>query len=102
MTQDSGVEGGTPWVLRRSTNFRRSTLGHNNDSPDALCLTFPPLRTFFWVVNISVTKFAAWRFPSVAVVAKELQLQMKALSSRRKAVLSDLDPMYSLVHISKK
>ena len=68
MTQSSGVERGALWALRWITRRRRAALGHNNGY-HALCPIFPPLTAFFWVVNISVTIFTAWRLPSVDVVA---------------------------------
>ena len=53
------------------------------------------LTPLFWVVNVSVTKFAAWRLPSVAVAAKTLLTQLKAVSSRQNGVLSNLGAVYS-------
>ena len=52
------------------------------------------LMLFFWVVNASVTKLVAWRSLVVDVVAKTVLLQLKSVSSRRKRLLVDLDPVY--------
>ena len=77
-------------------------MGHKIGSPDDLCPIFYPLIPFFWVMKVSVTKLAAWRSPSVAVVAKTLWLQLKAVSLRRNGVLYDLDAVYSPGHSRKK
>ena len=54
------------------------------------------LTPFFWVVNVSATKLAAWRSPANSVASKNLWLQLKAVSARRNGVLSDLGAVYSL------
>ena len=94
MTQVIGVEGDTQWDLRCSTYRRRAALGHKKGLPYALCQIFPPLTMFLWVVNVSVTKLAAWSLLAVAVTSKILRLQLKAVSLRQNWGLSDLDPVY--------
>ena len=42
MTRSSRVEGGASWDLMWITHWRRSALGHNSGSSDALCPTPPP------------------------------------------------------------
>ena len=98
----SVVEGGARWGLRWSTCQSRADLGHNNMYSYSFCPIFFPLSPFFWFANVSVTKFVAWRSPSVAVVAKTLRLQLKAVSLRRNGVLYDLDAVYSPGHSRKK
>ena len=88
------MEGGALWALRRSTHQRRANLGHNRGSLYALCPIFTPLTPFYWVVNISVTKLSACRLIAVDVDAETLRPQLKALSSRRDGLLSDLDHVY--------
>ena len=77
-----GVEGGSQWDLRWSTRWKRTYLGHKSRSPDALCkFPPPPLTPFLWVMNVSVTKLADCRSPSVAVGTKTLRPKMKEVSS---------------------
>ena len=65
-------------------------------------LSPPPPMTFFWVVNIIVTKFVDFRLPSMAVVTNTLWPQLKGVSSRQKGVLYDLDTVYSPGRSRKK
>ena len=95
ITWSRGVEGGALLALRWSMRHSRESLGNSSGSPESLWPIFSPLAPLFCVVKVSGTNFAAWRSVSVAVTAKTLQPQLKAMSSRRKVVLSDLDPMYS-------
>ena len=89
-------------MLRWSTRWRRAALSHNRGSLDTVCPIPPPLMPFFWVVNDSMTKLAAWRSLAVAVVAKTLWLQLKAVYLRRNRMLSDLYPVYYPVQRRKK
>ena len=95
MAWDRGVEGSTPLALRWRIRQSRAALGGSSGSPEAFWPIFSPLTPFFCVVILIVTKVAAWRSAPVAVAANKLQPQLKVMSSRRKGVLSDLDPVYS-------
>ena len=65
-------------------------------------LTSPPPEAVLLGRKCQHEKNAAFRLPSVAVVAKTLRLKLKAVSLRRKGVLYDLDPMYLLGRSRKK
>ena len=65
----------------------------SSGSPAVFCPSFF-LTPFFWVVNVSLTNLAACRMSSVAVAAKTLQPQLKAVSSKRNGVISDLYAVY--------
>ena len=65
------------------------------------CVLFFPA-PFFWVVNVSVTKFSDCRSPSVSVAIKKLQPQLKAVSLRRNMLIYDLDAVYFSGRSSKK
>ena len=43
-----------------------------------------------------MTKLVAWRMLAVAVAAKTLGMQLKAVSSRQNKVISELDAVYSM------
>ena len=86
-----GVEGDAPLALWLRTIQNRSAFGHRGGSPEDLWPIFSPLTLFFCVVNVSVTNVAAWRSIYVNVAAKTLWPQLKAMSSRRKGVLFDLN-----------
>ena len=102
MTWASRVEGGDPRSLRCITCQRKDALGHNRGSLDDLCLIFPHLISFFWVVNVSMNKLETWRLLSMAVAAKMMRSQLKAVSSSQNGVISDLEPLYSPGHRRKK
>ena len=71
-------------------------LGAQERVSGCLASDTPNLTPFFWVANISMTKLTAWRLLAVAIAAKMMHPQLKAVSLRQNRVLSELDPVYSL------
>ena len=82
-------------ALKWRTHQSRDALGKISGSLETLWHIFSPLKPLFCVMNVSATKVSAWRSASVAVAAKILRPQLKAMSSRRKGVLSNLESVYS-------
>ena len=95
MKRDRGVGGNSLLSLRWSTRQSRVDCRHTIGSPEALWSIFSKLRPLSYVVNVSVKNVAPWSSSSMDVSAKTLRPQMNAMSSRRKDMISDLDPGYS-------
>ena len=69
-------------------------MGHMSGSPEALWPIFSPLTPLFCVLNGSIKNADDCISTSAAVDAKTLWPHLKAMSSRKKVALFDLDPMY--------
>ena len=92
MTRSMGVAGAALLALIYRTRQSRAVLGAQEWVARGFWPIFFPLTPFLCVVNVSITNVAAWRSASMAVAAKTLNPQPKAMSSRWKGVLSGWIP----------
>ena len=102
MTQARGVEEDDLLDLRWRAYQSRAALEQSSGSQEALWHIFSTLTSFFCVANMSVMKVPVWRSSSMDLATKTLWTHLKAMSSRRKGVIYDLDTLYSPVKRRKK